>query len=108
MDDFLILLSQSVPPLFPVMFSRQLQSASESGYPLPLQNMLTSVIEWAKQKEKPLVCEKAVEEINSTLEYSCNKYYNLNGHPEVSISHRDLQLRSNTILVAVIPIRDLV
>ena len=26
------------------------------------------------------------------LEYSCNKYYDLIGHLEVSISHRDLQV----------------
>ena len=54
-EDFLTFLSQSVPPLFPVMFTRQLQHTSESDYPLPLQKMLTSVIEWAKQKEKTLV-----------------------------------------------------
>ena len=30
--------------------------------------------------------------INSTLEYTCSKYYDLIGHSEVSISHRDLQV----------------
>ena len=33
---------------------------------------------------------------NLVLEYSCNKYCDLIGHSEVSISHRDLQVLIET------------